>query len=242
VRRSGTILGSIPPGPAVPLLKICGVTQPEQASAIASLGVDAVGVIGVAASPRFVPSERRSDLFRAIAGSRPSCRSVLVVADPGEEELAAIMAGRRPRVLQLHGHESPRRCREIGRRFEGEVWKALRIRSAGDLGGLEPWAEVADALLLDAWEPGRLGGTGRRIPIEWLADLQCTCPWWLAGGLTPETVPPLLAGLRPDGLDVSSGVERAPGVKDLEKVERLLQAVRWRGEPPAASPVRRTPA
>jgi phosphoribosylanthranilate isomerase len=226
----------------VPLLKICGVRQPDQAMAIAALGVDAVGVIGVPGSPRFVAPEHRSELFRAVVGARPQCRSVLVVADPDETDLEVIMAGPRPKVLQLHGHESPQRCGEIRRRFDGEVWKALRIRSAGDLEGLEPWAGVVDALLLDAWAPGRLGGTGRRIPTEWLRDLHCPAPWWLAGGVTPELVASLLAELQPHGLDVSSGVERSPGVKDLEKVERLLQAVRSREEPPAASPVRRTPA
>jgi phosphoribosylanthranilate isomerase len=218
----------------VPLLKICGVTQPEQASAIASLGVDAVGVIGVPSSPRFVAPERRSELFRTVALVRPQCRSVLVVADPDEAELAAILAEPRPQVLQLHGHESPSRCSEIRQRFDGEVWKALRIRSPGDLPQMESWTGVVDALLLDAWAPGRLGGTGRRIPTEWLRDLHSSSPWWLAGGLTPELVPSLLAELQPHGLDVSSGVESSPGVKDLAKVKGLLQTIRSREGPPAA--------
>jgi len=230
----GRILGRMPPRPALTLLKICGVRRPEQAEAIAALGVDAVGVIGVPASPRFVAPEHRSELFGAIAAGNRSCRSVLVVADPDEADLAAIIAGPCPKVLQLHGHESPTRCGELRSRFGGEVWKALRIRSLEDLEGLEPWAEVVDALLLDAWAPGRLGGTGRRIPSAWLRDLRCPTPWWLAGGLTPEGVPALLREVTPHGLDVSSGVESAPGVKDLAKVERVLQAVRWRGEPPAA--------
>jgi phosphoribosylanthranilate isomerase len=85
---------------------------------------------------------------------------------------------------------------------------------------------VVDALLLDAWLPDRLGGTGHPIPPEWLVDFCPILPWWLAGGVTPERAPALLRELRPTGLDASSGVEDAPGLKNLPRVAALVEAVR----------------
>jgi phosphoribosylanthranilate isomerase len=88
---------------------------------------------------------------------------------------------------------------------------------------------VVDALLLDAWVPDRLGGTGHPIPPEWLAEFSPPLPWWLAGGITPERAPSLLQRLRPAGLDASSGVEDAPGEKNLDRVAALVAAVRFDG-------------
>jgi phosphoribosylanthranilate isomerase len=108
------------------------------------------------------------------------------------------------------------------------VWKALRICSQQDLERADAYAPVVDALLLDAWVPDQLGGTGHRIPIEWLAGFQPSLPWWLAGGITPETLPSALQALGthpPVGVDASSGVERAPGDKNLDRVAQLVTAV-----------------
>jgi phosphoribosylanthranilate isomerase len=112
-------------------------------------------------------------------------------------------------------------------------WKALRIRSARDLEAAAAYAQVVDALLLDAWVPDQLGGTGHRLPLEWLEGFRPPCPWWLAGGITPERVPGVLAAVRPDGLDASSGVEDGPGCKNLDRVAQLVAAVAAAG--PAAS-------
>jgi phosphoribosylanthranilate isomerase len=87
-----------------------------------------------------------------------------------------------------------------------------------------------DAILLDAWVPDQLGGTGHRIPIEWLEGWHSPLPWWLAGGMRADRVGPVLARLNPDGLDASSGVERAPGNKDLDLVRQLVTAVRSSSE------------
>jgi len=110
--------------------------------------------------------------------------------------------------------------------LDAVLWKALRIRSPRDLERAQAYAGVVDALLLDAYVPDQLGGTGQAIPLDWLADFETPLPWWLAGGLSPERVPPVLAALNPAGLDVSSGVERSPGDKDLTRVAALVQAVR----------------
>ena len=108
------------------------------------------------------------------------------------------------------------------------LWKALRIRSQADLERAEAYASVVDALLLDAWVPDQLGGTGHRIPIEWLEGFRPDLPWWLAGGITAERLPGALQALQappPVGVDASSGVERAPGDKDLDRVAQLVAAV-----------------
>ncbi len=211
-----------------PLLKVCGLRDASQAAAVASLGADAVGVIAVASSPRWLEARGRPALFAAVREARPACRRVLVVADPGEAELGQLEPGRGGHnVLQLHGTETPERCRELGQRLGPDLalWKALRIRSRQDLQQVEAYGSVVDALLLDAWVPGVLGGTGQSLPTEWLVGFKPGLPWWLAGGVTPERVGALLACLAPDGLDASSGVESAPGVKDLERVRQLVAAV-----------------
>jgi phosphoribosylanthranilate isomerase len=205
-----------------PLLKICGLRDAGQAAAVAGLGVDAIGVIAVASSPRYVPPEARPALFAAAHAASPSCQGVLVVADPCEEQLPHLDPARGHQVLQLHGSEDPQTCRRLRRQLGCRIWKALRLRGPEDLLRAEAFADSVDALLLDAWVPDQLGGTGQAVPLAWLQGWQAPLPWWLAGGIRPGRVADLLAAVSPAGLDVSSGVERGPGDKDLAAVERLL--------------------
>lgn len=211
-----------------PALKICGLRQIPQALAIAALGVDAVGVIGVPGSPRHLAPRARRALFSSLAADHPACLRVLVVADPGDGDLALLEPEQGHRVLQLHGRETPERCAELRSRLGLTVWKALRIRTPDDLEQAGRYAGAVDALLLDAWVADQLGGTGQRLPLAWLRDFAPALPWWLAGGITPERVPEILTGLPstpPIGLDVSSGVEDAPGLKNLDRVVELLEAM-----------------
>ena len=213
-----------------PWLKVCGLRSPEQAAAVAALGVDAIGVIGVPASPRWLQSQARPALFAAMAAARPACLGVLVVVDPADAELGVLGAGWGHSVVQLHGTETPQRCLELRQALGPGIglWKALRIRSRADLEPAAAYAGSVDALLLDAWVPDQLGGTGHRIPIEWLEGFRPPLPWWLAGGIRADRVAPALTALAaapPDGLDASSGVERAPGDKDLRRVADLVAAV-----------------
>jgi phosphoribosylanthranilate isomerase len=189
------------------------------------MGVDAIGVIAVPSSPRFVPAAQRPELFAAMAAGQAACFGVLVVADPGDDQMEELGAGRGHAVLQLHGNESVERCRELAQRLGVRLWKALRVRSPEDLEAAAAYAPVVEALLLDAWQPGQLGGTGHRIPIAWLEGFRPAFPWWLAGGVGPETVAELLGRLQPDGLDASSALEDCPGVKNLARVAALLAAV-----------------
>lgn len=204
-----------------PRLKICGLRRSEQALAIASLGADAIGVIGVPSSPRYLDLSGRAALFQDLGTAFPGCRRVLVVADPAESDMENLQPQRGHDVLQLHGGETPQRCAELRANLGLEIWKALRIRSQEDLQRAAEFEGCVDALLLDAWTADQLGGTGRRLPLEWLEGFSSPMPWWLAGGVTPEVVAEILKRLRPDGLDVSSGVENAPGDKNLGRVKAL---------------------
>jgi len=197
---------------------------------VAALGVEAIGVIAVPSSPRWLEPALRQPLWAAVAAANPAALGVLVVADPGDQELEPLRAEAGHRVVQLHGSETAQRCREL-RRVLGPslgLWKALRIRSQADLAQAQAYGPEVDALLLDAWVPDQLGGTGHRIPVEWLQGFTPPVPWWLAGGINAERVGSTLTALGPagpNGLDASSGVERAPGDKDLAKVAALVAAV-----------------
>ena len=209
----------------LPLLKICGLRQPDQAAAIAGMGVAAIGVIAVASSPRFVPPERRAELFLAAKTARPACLGVLVVADPQAADLEWLGCGQGHDILQLHGQESAERCQELRQSLGIKVWKALRLRDRTDLNRAALYAPHVDGLLLDAWVADQLGGTGQRLPLEWLQGFKPEVPWWLAGGIASQALPEILSRVRPDGLDVSSAVEKSPGDKDLEGVAKLVRAV-----------------
>lgn len=209
-----------------PRLKICGLRQSEQAAAVARLGVDAIGVIGVAGTPRFLEAALRPALFAAAAAVNPSLLRVLVVANPDSTSLEELRPDRGHQLLQLHGEESPSFCTDLGERLGCPIWKALRVRSAADLDRALAYEGAVEALVLDAWVPDQLGGTGQAIPLAWLSDFSPPMPWWLAGGVSPERLPGLLNELRPDGFDASSAVERSPGDKDLARVEALVSALR----------------
>ena len=213
----------------MPLLKICGLRQPDQAAAIGGMGVAAIGVIAVQSSPRFVLPERRAELFLAAKTARPSCLGVLVVADPQAADLDWLGHGQGHDILQLHGQESAERCQELRQSLGIKVWKALRLRDCNDLNRAALYAHHVDGLLLDAWAPDQLGGTGQRLPLAWLQGFKPEVPWWLAGGVASQALPEILSQVRPDGLDVSSAVEKSPGDKDLEGVAKLVRAVNHYG-------------
>ena len=211
---------------SAPLLKICGLRSPSQAAAVAQLGVDALGVIAVPGSPRYLAAAERPALFAAMRAAAPGCQGVLVVADPGDDQLDALDPGRGHQLIQLHGRETPERCAFLRQQLGCGVWKAVRLRQPSDLLGLDAYVGAVDGLLLDAWVPDQLGGTGHAIPLEWLGGWRPSLPWWLAGGITAERASAVLRRLHPTGLDASSGVEHSPGEKDLERVRELVAAVR----------------
>jgi len=208
-------------------VKVCGITSLEQAKKIAQLGVNAIGVIGVEKSARFITEQKRRELFSSLEIFAPDLQRVWVVADQKETSLSKGLSGIGiPSVVQLHGHESPDLCSKLKKKHpDTQWWKAIRIKSPTDIKSACSYLGVVDALLLDSWEHGQLGGTGRRIPLEWLTEENLNQPWWLAGGISAEVIPELLKQVKPWGIDASSCLETAPGIKDLKKVRALVNAI-----------------
>lgn len=198
-------------------IKVCGITDLSEALAIASLGVDALGFIFVKASPRFVEPER---VRRIVASLPPFVDSVGVFMDEEVERVSEIARYCGLSLVQLHGAESPDYCRAMVR----PVLKAFRVR-AESLPDLDPYRQVVKGFLLDTYHAAQAGGTGATFDWSLVQRLTLTQPLILAGGLTPDNVGPAIRKLRPLAVDVNSGVEVAPGRKDLDKVRRLVAEV-----------------
>jgi phosphoribosylanthranilate isomerase len=205
-------------------VKICGITKPEQGQAIAQLGATALGFICVQASPRYVtPFQLRA----VIEQLRVQVDCVGVFADATIKEIGQVVAETGLNVVQLHGSETVEFCEILRQSLpEVEILKALRVKTLECLDRAAIYAKYADGLLLDAYHPHLLGGTGKTLDWQTLQQFCPSCPWLLAGGLTPENILDALSLLQPSGIDLSSGVERSPGDKDLDKVARLFENVR----------------
>ena len=209
-------------------IKICGITKTSQARSIAQFRVNAIGVIGVKNSPRFVPEEECIKIFNEIEKVSLSIEKVFVIANEKLETIKSIInRSIKPSVIQLHGNESVDYCNELKKEFPKiKLWKAFRLKSINDLINVSKYEENIDAILLDAWDEKSLGGTGNRIPIELLINKTFKTPWILAGGISAEIIPEIFSKLRPDGIDASSLLEISPGIKDLDKVKSLVQVIR----------------
>ncbi len=209
-------------------IKICGITKTSQAREIANLRINAIGVIGVKNSPRFVPEEKCQKIFKEIEAVSSSIEKVFVIANEKLETIKYIQnRSNPPSVIQLHGNESVDYCSKLKKEFPTiKLWKAFRLKSINDLKSISQYEQDIDAILLDAWDKNLLGGTGNRVPIEILIDQNFKTPWILAGGISAEIIPEVFSKLRPDGIDASSLLEISPGIKDLKKVESLVRVIR----------------
>ena len=209
-------------------IKICGITKTSQARSIAKLKINAIGVIGVKNSPRFVPEEECIKIFNEVEKVSSSIDKVLVIANEKLKRVQRINnRSTSPSVIQLHGNESVDYCNELKNAFPTiKLWKAFRLKSINDLENISKYEKNIDAVLLDAWDEKSLGGTGNRVPIELLINKTFKGPWILAGGIFAEIIPEIFSKLRPDGIDASSRLEISPGIKDLQKVESLIREIR----------------
>lgn len=198
------------------VVKICGLTSPEDADACVALGADMLGLNFVPSSPRAIDLATARAIADAVAGR---VELVGVVADLDEDTLEALRRGARLDRLQLHGDEPPQQVR----RHAPHAFKALRIGSAADVAAA---ARYEGLLLVDAKVPGALGGTGRTVDFTLVAPLSRARPLLLAGGLTAANVADAVRAVSPWGVDVASGVERAPGIKDLDAVAAFVRAAR----------------
>lgn len=205
-------------------VKICGITQPAQGQAIAQLGATALGFICVSASPRYVTPRQ----IRAVVEQlRVPVDRVGVFANATVEEICEIVAEAGLNAVQLHGLESPEFCEKLRQVLpEIEILKAWRVKTPECLEQVGIYTSCVDALLLDAYHPQMLGGTGKTLDWVILREFCPSVPWLLAGGLTPDNVLDALRELQPSGIDLSSGVECSPGDKDLDKVALLFKRVR----------------
>ena len=209
-------------------IKICGITKTSQARSIAELKINAIGVIGVKNSPRFVPEEECMKIFNEVEKVSSSIEKVLVIANAKLEEVKSINnRSTPPSVIQLHGNESVDYCRELKNKFPRiKIWKAFRLKAINDLENISQYEKNIDAILIDAWDDKSLGGTGNRVPIELLLNKTFKAPWILAGGISAEIIPEIFSKLRPDGIDASSRLEISPGIKDIKKVASLVREIR----------------
>jgi phosphoribosylanthranilate isomerase len=216
-------------------VKICGITSLEDAHAVVEAGADALGFVFYAPSPRYVTPEQAAQIIRTLP---PFVTTVGLFVDATLDTVDETVARCGLDRVQLHGRETPEFCRQITR----PVIKAIRIKDAESLTHVPDYK--VSAYLLDAYVEGALpGGTGTSFSWELAVQAMPYGPVILAGGLTPENIKIAIAQIRPYGVDVSSGVERAPGVKDHQKVcqfiARAKGAVLKETRPSASSPTER---
>jgi phosphoribosylanthranilate isomerase len=212
--------------PMVVQVKICGIASAEAADAVARAGADFAGLVFHPRSPRCVAGEQAAQLSVRLKGR---VRVVALLSDPKDDEIAAAIKSASPDFLQLHGRETPSRVAEIRARFELPVIKAIAVADTDDLACAPQFERVADMLLFDAKPPPaamREGGHGAAFDWQLLRGRTFKRPWLLAGGLNPENVTRAISASEAKGVDVSSGVETAPGVKDANLIQRFVAGAR----------------
>lgn len=211
------------------LVKICGLTDEDGIAAAIENGADMLGFVFFPNSPRHIAPEEAADLLSDLPVEvRDQVRVVGLFVDPTDAELDAVFQHLRLDMVQLHGAETPDRVEAIRQEFGVEAMKAIGVAGPEDLKTAERYVGVADMLLFDAKPPAgadRPGGNATAFPWQVMAGWTGTTPWLLAGGLTPDNVAEAIRVAGAPGVDVSSGVENAPGDKDPAKIAAFLKAV-----------------
>lgn len=216
------------------LVKICGLSTAATLDAALDAGADLVGFVFFPSSPRNVTPPVAGELGRRVNGR---ALKVALTVDADDAFMEAIVTALKPDILQLHGHETPGRIATLKRRFGLSVMKAIAIETRDDLAVLDRYRGIADRLLFDARAPReatRPGGLGK--PFDWrlLQDVAAGPDYLLSGGISVGNVADALAITGAPGVDVSSGVERAPGEKDPDKIAAFVRAAReaWKTRAP----------
>lgn len=207
-------------------VKICGLSTPEAVRAAISGGADMVGFVFFPPSPRAITPEKASDLAALVPDG---VLKVALVVDASDALLARIMAALRPDILQLHGDETPARVAQVRRLTGIQVMKAVALSGPDDLERARAYEEVADRFLFDAKPPKgatRPGGNALAFDWELLAGTTWTKPWLLAGGLDADNLAEAVRTSGAVAVDVSSGVEDAPGKKSPDKIRAFLKGAR----------------
>jgi phosphoribosylanthranilate isomerase len=207
-------------------IKICGLKTPEALDVALESGADMVGFVFFGPSPRNIAISASRALGVQAQGR---AAKVALTVNANDETLHAIVAALKPDMLQLHGNEPPERVAVVRSRFGLPVMKALPIAVRADLSPIRQYANVADCLLFDARPSAndtRPGGLGKVFDWTLLAGLNAGVPFMLSGGLDAGNVAEAIRITRAPGVDVSSGVERAPGEKDPDKIRAFIRAAR----------------
>lgn len=208
-----------------PDIKICGLKTSEAVDRAVARGATHIGFIFFPKSPRHVDPEIAAELAEPVRGR---VKIVAVTVDASDEELDDIVHLLKPDVLQMHGHETPERILQVKALYGIPVMKAFSVREASDLEHIDPYVGVADRFLFDAKAPAGSelpGGNG--VSFDWniMASLDASVDYMLSGGLNKDNVGLALASTRARGVDVSSGVESAPGIKDIVMIDAFFDAI-----------------
>ncbi len=207
-------------------IKICGLKTDDAVAAALDGGASHIGFIFFAKSPRNIDPVEAGRLRKAAIGR---AKAVAVTVDADDATLDAIVAAMKPDFLQLHGHETVERVAQVKARFGLPVIKAFALRERGDLDQIKPYNDVADIFLFDAKPPKGSelpGGNGVSFDWQLLSALDGQVPYMLSGGLNAANIGAALQATNARGIDISSGVESAPGVKDVSLIKEFFQAVR----------------
>ena len=208
-----------------PRIKICGITTPATLDAAIAARADYVGLTFVPPSPRYLKPTAAAELAARAAGR---IGKVGLFVDASDAAIAESVAAARLDALQLHGSETPQRAAELRSRYAVPVWKVISVARAADIARGDAYAGAADLILFDAKTPkGSLPG-GMGLVFDWslLGAYRGALPWGLAGGLTTDNVAEAVALTGAPLVDTSSGVESAPGVKDVDKIAAFCKAAR----------------
>lgn len=204
--------------PAYTRIKFCGMTRPEDAVKAAELGVDAIGLVFYPKSPRVVDIAQAQQILLALP---PFVTTVAVVANASFAEITKIITELPIDVLQFHGDETVADCEHYNKPYI----KALRVQPSMNVANIGNTYHAAKAILLDTFHPQHLGGSGEVFDWQRIPN-NLSKPFILAGGLTPQNVTTAIQTVRPYAVDVSSGVESAPGIKDFAKMAAFIQGVK----------------
>lgn len=204
-----------------PLVKICGLTTPQAVDDAIRLGATHIGLVHYEPSQRHVDLKTAAEL-RKRAGSR--VKVALLLVNASQQLTGDALDTVRPDVVQFHGSETPEWLAVVKRLVPAEIWKAVGLKDAGTLERMQKYRGIADRILFDAPAAALPGGTGTRFDWSLLKNHRHSMDWGIAGGLTPENVAQAIAETGAPLVDVSSGVESAPGVKDVDKIAAFLKA------------------
>ena len=210
------------------LVKICGITSLEQAIKVCELGADAIGIICVEESPRYISPENKQEIFKNLKDLYPNIERVSVVKNSSIDSIIKNFLGQpNETVIQLHGDEDINYCHRLKQKIPNiGLWKAFRIKNKEDLDKIKPYENFINAILLDSWSNETYGGSGKRIEQKYLEDISFSKPWWIAGGVSTEWIEEILNEIKPNGIDISSSVEITPGIKNIEKTKQIIKAIK----------------